>query len=194
MSIFGTKDVKSGTTSTTSRTTTTSPKTNITAKTDVKREVKTEMKDYSNKGNEYINENLSSIVELFDRANKNIIIHNLKVTGEDEEQENNLLEEIKTSIDERFAKINKRLDEMESANKASVSQKSEDLEAKLAKVASENQEKIISAMESSMLATKTEVLKTIKENAPKKSCVFSILITAIIIGAATAGLFLSDFL
>ncbi len=189
MSIFGTKDIKSGT----SKTTTTSPKTNITAKTDVKREVKTEMKDYSNKGNEYINENLSSIVELFDRANKNIIIHNLKVTGEDESEEN-VLEEIKTSIDERFAKINKRLDEMESANKANVSQRSEELETKLIKTANENQDKIISTMESSILATKTEVLKTIKESTREKSCIFGILITTIIVGAATAGLFLSDLL
>ena len=194
MSIFGTKDIKSGTTSGTSRTTTTPPKTNITAKADVKKEVKTEIKDYSNKGNDYINENLSSIVELFDRANKNIIIHNLKVTGENEEEESNLIEEIKSSIDERFAKINKRFDEMESATKANVSQRSEELEAKLVKTANENQDRIISTMESSMLATKTEVLKTIKESTREKSCIFPILITAIIIGAATAGLFLSDLL
>ena len=193
MSIFGTKDIKSGTTSGTSKTTTTSPKTNITAKADVKKEVKTEMKDYSNKGNDYINENLSSIVELFDRANKNIIIHNLKVTGENEE-EDSLIEEIKNSIDEKFSKINKRLDEMESATKANVSQRSEELEAKLVKTANENQDRIISTMESSMLATKTEVLKTIKESTREKSCIFGILITAIIIGAATAGLFLSDLL
>ena len=193
MSIFGTKDIKSGTTSGTSRTTTTPPKTNITAKADVKKEVKTEIKDYSNKGNDYINENLSSIVELFDRANKNIIIHNLKVTGENEE-EDSLIEEIKNSIDEKFSKINKRLDEMESATKANVSQRSEELEAKLVKTANENQDRIISTMESSMLATKTEVLKTIKESTREKSCIFGILITAIIIGAATAGLFLSDLL
>lgn len=193
MSIFGTKDIKSGTTSGTSRTTTTPPKTNITAKADVKKEVKTEIKDYSNKGNDYINENLSSIVELFDRANKNIIIHNLKVTGENEE-EDSLIEEIKNSIDEKFSKINKRLDEMESATKANVSQRSEELEAKLVKTANENQDRIISTMESSMLATKTEVLKTIKESTREKSCIFPILITAIIIGAATAGLFLSDLL
>ena len=193
MSIFGTKDIKSGTTSGNSRTTTTPPQTNITAKADVKKEVKTEIKDYSNKGNEYLNDNLSSIVELFDRANKNIIIHNLKVTGENEE-EDSLIEEIKNSIDEKFSKINKRLDEMESATKANVSQRSEELEAKLVKTANENQDRIISTMESSMLATKTEVLKTIKESTREKSCIFPILITAIIIGAATAGLFLSDLL
>ena len=193
MSIFGTKDIKSGTTSGTSRTTTTPPKTNITAKADVKKEVKTEIKDYSNKGNEYLNDNLSSIVELFDRANKNIIIHNLKVTGENEE-EDSLIEEIKNSIDEKFSKINKRLDEMESATKANVSQRSEELEAKLVKTANENQDRIISTMESSMLATKTEVLKTIKDSTREKSCIFGILITAIIVGAATAGLFLSDLL
>ena len=191
MSIFGTKDIKSGSDTTIDST---SQNTTITAKNDVKKEVKTEMKDYSNKGNEYINENLSSIIELFDRANKNIIIHNLKVTGEEDEEKGNLIEEIKNSIDEKFAKMNKRLDEMESANKANVSQKSEALEAKLTKATHESQERIISTMESSMLATKTEVLKTIKEATHQKSCIFSILITAIIIGAATAGLFLSDFL
>jgi hypothetical protein len=63
MSIFGTTDAKSSAT-------TTSQQTNITAKSDTKKELKTEIKDYSNKGNEYINDNLSSIVELFDRANK----------------------------------------------------------------------------------------------------------------------------
>ena len=194
MSIFGTKDVKTGSTSGISRTTTTPPKINVTAKADVKKEVKREIKDYSNKGNDFINENLSSIVELFDRANKNIIIHNLKVTGENDEEKDNLIEEIKNSIDEKFAKMNKRLDEMESANKASVSQKSEELEAKLVKTANENQDRIISTMESSMLATKTEVLKTIKESTREKSCIFGILITAVIIGAATAGLFLSDLL
>jgi hypothetical protein len=125
---------------------------------------------------------------------KNIIIHNLKVTGDDDEEKDNTLEEIKSAIDEKFAKINKRLDEIESANKANVSQRSEELEAKIVKTSNENQERIISTMESSILATKTEVLKTIKENTRQKSCVFGILITAIIIGAATAGLFLSDFL
>lgn len=186
MSIFGTKDVKTSASSVTS--TPTKATVTTTTKKDEKKEEKKEINDYSNKGSDVINENLAAVIELFDKANKNVIIHNMKVTGAEDE---NVLEELKNSIDEKFAKINKRLDEMESANKASMSQRVEDLEAKMAKVANENQERIISTMESSMLATKTEVLKTIKENAVKKSGIAGYIVTAIIVGAATAAFFLS---
>ncbi len=167
MGIFGTEDVKDA---------------------EVK-EIK-EVKDYSNKGNEYINESLAAVIELFDKANKNVIIHNLKVTGGEDDSH---LDTFKNSIEEKLAAITKKLDEIESASKVNVSQKIEDLEVKLAKISNTNKDKVISTIESGMLATKTEVIRTMKEinNSSKGGGILGYLVTAIIVAAATAGFFLS---
>jgi hypothetical protein len=184
MSNLGTKDVKSDV--------------NLTIKTeevtkkselDKSKEVK-EIKDYSNKGNEYINESLAAMIELFDKSNKNVIIHNLKVMGGEDDSH---LETFKSLIKEELSKINKRLDEMESSNKANIAQKLEDLEVKITKVANSNKDKVITTIESGMLATKTETFKTIKEfaNSNKGGSFIGYLITIFITVAITAGFFLS---
>lgn len=152
-----------------------------------KEEIK-EIENYSNsETKEYINSDLSAITEMFDKANKNVIIHKMKVNvGGDEEDLS--FEDLKDDIDEKLAKLSKRLDEIESGYRAVSSQKADEiaslLDEKLKEASNLNKE----SLESAILATKTEILSTVKENSGKSGGGFFGYLVALLIGAgATFG-------
>jgi|GEM_PF-3591500 len=138
-----------------------------------------EMENYTNdKGEQVLNRSLASVVDMFDKANKNVIIHKLKVSvGAEEEVENEKLEIMQAE----FAKLSAKMEALESSNRENL--------AKISELSSATKESV----ESSLLATKQELvgnLRDVAENSGSGS--FGYILTAIFAVAATSAFFLKD--
>jgi flagellin-specific chaperone FliS len=134
-----------------------------------------EITNYTNDKNaEALNGSLASVVEMFDKANKNVIIHKLKVSVGSENED-----EIGSLIKEQFDILTARIEELEVANRERVNRVSE--------ISNSTKE----AVEASLLATKRELLSNLKD-ATKSSGVGGYVLTAIFTVAATSAFFLKD--
>lgn len=128
---------------------------------------------YKGKNGEALNTSLASVVELFDKANKNVVIHKLKVSvgGENEDELHNY-------IKSEFAKLTKRIDELEIGSRERVNRISE--------ISTNTKE----SLEASILSTKREVVGVIK--ASKPNVTLGYVFVAILSITITSMFFLKD--